>query len=182
MSQVNASLSAARKEWGWFLALGIALVALGVAAILYETTATVVSVFALGTIVFIGGVVMLFSAFQTRGAGHVILYLLTGALELVVGFVLMEDPTAGALAVTLILSVYFMFSGIYRVITALWMQFPQYGWVVFSGLVTLALGVLLWRQWPAASFWFLGFAVGVNFILFGISWSALALKVRSAIP
>jgi uncharacterized membrane protein HdeD (DUF308 family) len=180
ISEVNASLSGARKEWGWFLTLGIALVALGVAAIVYESTATVASVVALGAIIFIAGIVQLFAAFQARGAGHVILYLLVGALELVVGFVLIAEPGAGALAVTLLLSVYFMFSGIFRIIYSLWMQFPLYGWAALSGLVALALGIMLYAQWPTSAYWFLGFAVGVNFILLGISWSALAFKLKPA--
>lgn len=180
ITQMNASLTEARKEWGWFLTLGIALIVLGAAAIIYESTATIASVVVLGAIIFVAGIFQLFTAFQARGAGHVILYLLLGVLELVVGFVLMEAPGAGALAVTLVLSVYFMFSGIFRVIYSLWMQFPQYGWAVFSGLVTLALGILLWAQWPTSAVWFIGFAVGVNFILIGISWSALALKLKES--
>ena len=178
-SEVNASISAVRKEWGWFLTLGIALIVLGVAAIFYQTTSTVYSVVALGAIIVIAGIAQLFAAFQARGAGHVILYLLIGVLDLVVGFVLVRDPTAGALAVTLVLSVYLMFGGISRVIYALWMQFPQYGWAVFSGIVTLVLGILLFLQWPVSAFWFLGFAVGVYLILFGISWSTLAFKLKS---
>jgi uncharacterized membrane protein HdeD (DUF308 family) len=180
ISDVGASLSTARKDWGWFLALGIGLIALGVVAIYYESNATMASVVALGAIIMVAGVIQLFSAFQARGAGHVILYLLLGALDLVVGFVLIEDPTAGALAVTLVLAVYLMFSGIFRTIYALWAQFPQYGWAVFGGLVTLVLGIMLLAQWPTSAFWFLGFAVGVNLILLGISWSALALKLKPA--
>lgn len=179
ITEVNASLLAVRKEWGWFLALGIALIALGVAAIFYQTISTIAAVVALGAIIFTAGIIQLFAAFQERGAGHVVLYLLVGALELVVGVVLMRSPGAGALTVTLVLSVYLMFSGISRVIYSLWLQFPQYGWAAFSGLVTLALGIMLWAQWPVSALWFLGFAVGVNFILFGASWSAFALKLRS---
>jgi uncharacterized membrane protein HdeD (DUF308 family) len=181
VSDVNASLSAARKEWGWFLALGIALIALGVAAILYETTSTFASVIALGAIILVAGVMQLFAAFQARGAGHVLLYLLLGALDIVVGFVLIEEPSAGALAVTLVLSVYLMFSGIFRIIYSLWMQFPLYGWAAFAGLVTLALGILLFAQWPTSAFWFLGFAVGVNFILLGTAWSVLAFRLKSSV-
>jgi uncharacterized membrane protein HdeD (DUF308 family) len=180
-SEVNASLSAARKEWGWFLALGIGLIALGIAAIMYQSTSTTASVIALGAILMVAGVFQLFAAFQARGAGHVLLYLLLGALDLIVGFVLVEDPTAGALAVTLVLAVYLMFSGVFRIIYAFWVQFPYYGWAAFAGLLSLALGIMLLSEWPVSAFWFLGFAVGVNLILVGISWSALALKLRSAL-
>jgi uncharacterized membrane protein HdeD (DUF308 family) len=180
VSDVDTSLSNARKIWGTLLAVGIALIVLGAAAIIYDVSATIVSIFALGVMIFIAGIIQVLAAFQARGAGHVILFLLVGALELVVGYVLMKDPSVGASAVTLILAVYFMFSGIFRVFYSLWAQFPQYGWAVFSGIVTFALGVMLCTQWPNASDWFLGFAVGLNFLLFGISWTALALKLKPA--
>jgi uncharacterized membrane protein HdeD (DUF308 family) len=178
VSDVDMSLSNVRKVWGSLLVVGIALIVLGAAAIIYDASATTVSVFALGLIIFIAGIIQLLAAFQARGAGHVILFLLVGALELVVGSVLMKDTSAGASAVTLILAVYFMFSGLFRVFYSLWAQFPQYGWAVFSGIATFALGVTLYVQWPNASAWFLGFAVGLNFLLFGISWTALALKLK----
>lgn len=180
VSDVDSSLADVRKIWGSLLAVGIALIVLGAAGIIYSATATTVSIYALGLIIFIAGIVQVLAAFQARGAGHVILFLLVGALELVVGYVLMKDTSAGASAVTLILAVYFMFSGLFRVLYSMWAQFPQYGWAVFSGIVTFALGVILCMQWPNASNWFLGFAVGLNFLLFGISWTVLALKLKPA--
>ena len=182
IADASKAVSDLRTEWRVFLALGIALIVLGAAAIIYDVTATTVSIYALGVFLCLAGVAQLFAAFQARGAGHVILFLLVGALELIVGVVLMKDPGAGAESVTLILAVYFMFSGLFRVFYELWAQLPQYGWAVFSGIVTFALGVALCMQWPNASGWFLGFAVGVNFLLLGIAWTALAVKVKPAIP
>lgn len=181
ISDANDAVSAIRKEWGWFLALGILIAALGVFAILYQGTSTIATVIALGAILMTAGIIQLALIVQAHGAGHVILYLFLGALDLVVGFVLIQHPWAGALAVTLVLSAYFIIGGIYRVFYALWLQFPQYGWVAFSGVVMAALGVMLWAQWPTSAFWFLGFAVGVNFVLIGVSWIALAIRVRSAV-
>lgn len=179
-STINASISEARKEWGWFLALGLALIALGIFAIVYDTTATYATAFALGLLLFIAGILQLAMVFRAHGAGHVILFLFFGALEIVVGSVLMKSPAAGALAITLVLAVYFMFSGLMRIIYSLWLQFPQYGWSVFTGLISVALGVILWAEWPVSGMWFLGIAVGVNFIFSGVLWSALALQLKSA--
>ncbi len=180
VSQLSETLTTARKDWGWFLALGIGLIVLGVVSVVYESSATLASVITLGVIIMVAGILQIAGAFQARGAGHVILYLLAGVLDLVVGFVLVYYPGAGALAVTLVLAVYLLFGGIFRTIYALWAQFPQYGWAVFASLVTAALGFLLLAQWPTSAFWFLGFAVGVNLILLGVSWSALAFKLKPA--
>ena len=89
--------------------------------------------------------------------------------------------TAGALIVTLWLAVYLIFTGLFRVIYALWSQMANSAWAVFAGILAIALGVLLWMQWPSSAVWFLGFAVGVNFIFAGVAWTALALRLRSAL-
>jgi uncharacterized membrane protein HdeD (DUF308 family) len=179
MLGVNA-LSAARKEWGWILALGLALIVLGVVAILYEDVATLASVFALGVIMLVAGIMQLAAMFQARGAGHVILDLLLGLLDLFVGFVLVTHPVAGALLVTLVLAVYLLFGGAFRVIYALWAQLPHSGWAALSGVLAILLGVLLWIQWPTSALWFLGLAVGINFLFAGFAYTRLAFKLRSA--
>jgi uncharacterized membrane protein HdeD (DUF308 family) len=181
IADVNASLRAVQKEWGWFLVLGLSLIILGVLAIIYEEIATLASIAALGIFLVIGGLMQLAAGFFARGAGHVVLYLLFGALEVLVGLVLFAHPAAGALIVTLWLAVYLIFSGLFRVIYTLWAQMPNSGWAVFAGLLAIALGVLLWMQWPSSAVWFLGFAVGINFIFAGVAWTALALRLRSAL-
>lgn len=180
IADASAVLQEARKEWGWFLALGLGLIVLGVLAVIYEEIATLASISALGIFLIIAGVMQLAAAFIVRGAGHIILYLLFGALEVLVGFVLIAHPVAGALIVTLTLSVYLIFSGLFRVVYSLWAQMPHYGWAAFAGLLAVALGVLLWMQWPSSAVWFLGFAVGVNFVFAGSAWAALALRLRTA--
>jgi uncharacterized membrane protein HdeD (DUF308 family) len=175
-----ASLRQAHKEWGWYLALGILLILVGVYAIVSGEAATLASVIVLGVVLLIAGVVQIIGAFMARGAGHVILALLVGALDIVVGLMLLQHPGIGALTITLLLSALFVFGGIYRFVTALWLQFPQYGWVAFSGFLTFVLGILLWLQWPVSAFWFIGFVVGLNFIFAGIAWSALALRLKAA--
>ncbi len=183
VSEMSASIEAARKDWGWFLALGIGLIILGIALIVYEGIGTLASIYALGVFLLVAGLMQLAAAFQARGAGHVLLYLLFGALEVFVGFMLIQHPIAGALTVTLLLALYLMFSGIFRLVYSLWAQFPHYGWAAFSGLLAVVLGLLLWTQWPTSAIWFLGFAVGVNFVFTGFAWITLALKLHQpAVP
>lgn len=178
-ANIAESVQTAHKTWGWYLALGIGLILAGVYAVYAATAATTASVIVIGAVVFIAGIFQLAAAFLARGAGHVILLLLVCALDIIVGLMLVQHPTAGALTITLLLAALFVFSGIYRFVAALWLQFPHYGWAAFSGLVSLALGVLLWMQWPISGFWFIGFAVGVNFIFAGIVWSSIALKLKT---
>ena len=174
------SVRETRKEWGWYLALGILLIAIGAFAIYSGYAATQASVIVLGAVLLAAGVIQLVAMFGARGAGHVILFLLVGLLDIVVGLMLMEHPDAGALVLTLLLAVAFFFGGIFRFFIANFLQFPHYGWTALSGILTCILGLLLWMQWPVSAAWFIGFAVGLNFIFAGIAWSAVAFKLKPA--
>ena len=168
-----------QNHWAWFFSLGIVLIIMGLLAMVFETSATLGSVIALGALITVAGIAQVALAFRVLGTGHIILLLLVGMLDIVVGIMLMQHPIAGALITTLLLAALLVFSGIYRCIAALWLRFPHYGWAVFSALASFLLGILLWAQWPFSATWFLGFAVGLNFFLAGIAWSATAWKLRT---
>jgi uncharacterized membrane protein HdeD (DUF308 family) len=178
-ADVAQSIQQAHKYWGWFMAAGVALIVLGCLAVWSQGLATIASIVALGTVLLLTGVVQVVAAFMSRGAGHVILLLLVGILDGIVGIMLMNHPDAGALTVTLLLAALFVFVGIYRFVAAMWLQFPQYGWVAFSALISILLGVLLWLQWPTSAAWFIGFAVGIAMIFDGIGWCSVSLKLKN---
>jgi|SRR6516225_3096166 uncharacterized membrane protein HdeD (DUF308 family) len=179
MRQIAWDVAEAHKQWGWYLALGVLLILVGAYAIYAEGLSTLASVLALGIVLLIAGIAQIVSAFMARGAGHVILLLLVGFLDIFVGWALLQHPGVGALTITLLLGALFMFGGIFRFVSALWLQFPNYGWVAGAGVLSFILGLLLWIQWPTSAFWFIGFAVGLNFIFAGIAWSSLALRLKA---
>jgi uncharacterized membrane protein HdeD (DUF308 family) len=179
VQDISASVQQAHKTWGWYMALGIILVLVGAYAIYAGEAATIASVMVLGAVLLIAGVAQVIGAFMARGAGHVILALFVGALDIVVGLMVLQHPTLGALSITLLLAALLVFSGIYRFVAALWLQFPQYGWVALSGALSFVLGILLWMQWPVSATWFIGFVVGLNFIFAGVAWCGLALRLRT---
>jgi len=177
--EVTDSVQAVHKMWGWYLALGILLILCGAYVIYAGGAGTLASVIVIGAAVFVAGLAQLVGAFMSRGAGHVILLLLVGFLDVIVGVMLMQHPDVGALTLTLLLAVLFVFGGIFRFVSALALQYPQYGWAAASGVLSVILGILLWMQWPVSAAWFIGFIVGLNFIFAGISWSTMAVKLKS---
>lgn len=180
MQKIASDVATVQRQWGWYLALGIVMILVGIYALYAETLATLASVFALGFVLVIAGIAQIVAAFMARGAGHVILMLLVGFLDIIVGWALLQHPTIGALAITLLLAALLIFGGIFRFVSALWLQVPNYGWVAASGVISFILGALLWMQWPVSAFWFIGFAVGLNFIFSGIAWTSLGLRLKSA--
>jgi uncharacterized membrane protein HdeD (DUF308 family) len=172
-------LEQVRPCWGWFLALGIILMGIGVMALAFIPVATLGSVLVLGWLMVAGGVLEGVYAFYVRGWGGVLLHVLGAVLGILVGLIVVTHPVAGALAWTLLFAAYFTVIGIFRTIAAIQLKYQSWGWAVFDGIVTLVLGLLLWAEWPASAIWFLGLALGIALILRGWTMVMFALAVRA---
>ena len=173
-------LEEVRKRWGWLLFLGIVMVVLGTIAFFIMPAATVGTVLVLGWLLVFSGVMETIQAFRERKSGGLFLHLIGGLLGVLVGLLVVTHPIAGALAWTLLFASFFTVIGIFRLVAAVRLKFPNWGWAVFDGAVTLALGLLLWVNWPWSGLWFLGLAVGISLILRGWSYVMLALAAHSA--
>ncbi len=177
-ANISAALDEIHDSWGWFIALGIALVILGAACILSSVTATLVTVLAFGWLLILGGLFALIQAFRTRTWSGFFLFLLSALLRGFTGYLLIRYPLAGEMSLTLILASFFMVGGTFRAIGAGALQFPQWGWAVLSGIISVALGIMLIMQMPVSSLWFIGLAIGIDFIFDGASFIALGLALR----
>jgi len=183
MSKISEVFAAAigevRKSWGWFLALGIALMALGVLCIVKAQTATAFSILVLGWILVISGVFWLVNAFLTFNWSLFFLCLLNALIRGAVGYLLVSHPDAGAEGVTMVLAVLFIVGGLYRIIAASAIKFPQWWLMVLAGLVSVGLGVFVIIHWSATSTFFVGIVIGVDLIFDGGALTALAASIRS---
>ncbi len=167
-----------RSYRGWVIFAGITSLVLGTAAVIYTGTATIASVVLFGWLLMLAGVMQIVHAFQVRTWSGFFLYLLDGIIRAAVGTLMVLYPGAGAEALTLLLSLYFTVGGIFRTIGSTVLQFPSWGWSVASGLISVVLGVMLAMQWPASGTWFIGFAVGLDLILYGWALLMFATAVK----
>ena len=163
---------------GWVIFAGITMLVLGTAAVIYDVTATLASVFMFGWLLLLAGAMQIVHAFQVRTWSGFFLYLLDGIIRATVGTLLVVYPGSGALTLTLVLSFYFIVGGLFKTIGSMVLQFPSWGWSVASGLVSVALGVMLAMQWPVSGLWFIGFAVGLDLILYGWALLMFAAAVK----
>jgi uncharacterized membrane protein HdeD (DUF308 family) len=175
---IRAGLDRIHDSWGWFVALGIALIALGVICIMGAMTATLATVLALGWLLVIAAVVALVQAFRAYDWSGFFLYFLSALLRGVAGYVLIRYPDSGEVSITILLAAFFIVGGIFRTVGAVSMRFPSWGWTAFSGIVSLVLGFMLIYQLPTASVWFIGFLVGVDFIFDGVALITLGTAVK----
>jgi uncharacterized membrane protein HdeD (DUF308 family) len=122
------------------------------------------------------------TAFRAREHGGFFLHLLGGVLGVVVGVLMIANPVAGALALTLLLGSFFLVGGFFRIAVAAAARVPHRGWGMLAGVVSVLLGVMVLGQWPGSAVWLIGTYVAIELILRGWSWVALALDVRQLPP
>lgn len=108
-----------------------------------------------------------------------LIYLLNAILRCVIGYLLIRHPDAGAEGVTMVLAALFIVGGLFRVVGASAVQFPRWGWTVFSVLVAIALGVYLLATWRSAGTHFIVIAICVDLILDGGSLVGFAGAIHS---
>ena len=171
-----------KKATGWSVALGVLMIILGIVAIAVPLATSAAIAFWIAWVLIGCGVIELIYAFQTRAEGGILWKLLVGVAYLVAGIYLLVHPLNAAVALALMLSIFLVVQGIFEVIMAFQVRpMPNWGWMLFSGALSLLLGVMLWSGWPENSFWLIGLLVGISLISSGISRIMLSLVVRKTI-
>jgi len=178
MSSLLVGLEEIRGRWFWYLLFGVVLVLLGVAAFADVMVASIASITILGWLIIGSGLFQLILAFRVRNWSGFFLHLMGGVLEIIVGLLVVAAPVTAALAITLLLAVYLLVEGLFRMIASMLMRFPGSGWGVLGGLISFLLGLLLWRQWPGSGLRFIGICIGVALLMHGMSWIVFALNLR----
>jgi uncharacterized membrane protein HdeD (DUF308 family) len=168
------------QYWGWFLAFGIALLLLGVVAIVRSVTATIVSM------LFFGWLLVLASGIEIAQAvmvGHWVGFfhhLLAAILFGVTGLILVTRPLLSAEVATIFIAMFFLIGGLFQLIGSAWVGLPGWGWQVVDGLIAFVLGLLVLAQWPASGLWVIGLFIGIDLFFYGAAWIALALGLRAS--
>ena len=167
-----------RRHAGWFIALGVALICLGVVAMGMALATTLISVIVFGWLLLTGGIVESFHAFRVRPWTGLALQLLIGVIHIIVGILLIANPGASALALTALLATFFIVGGLFRTVVAAVEHVPGRSWAIFNGVINVALGVMIWVHWPASAFWVIGLFIAVDLIFTGWWFIMLATGVR----
>ena len=169
------------RHWGWFLILGILLVLIGMAAIAFPFLSTLAAKIAIGWIFLVAGVVEVFHAFYVKRWAGFFWNLLIGLLYIAAGVWLAFFPLTGILTLTIVIAALFIAEGIMKLIMGFRMRPHEgLGWVIFSGLVAIAAGLLIALSLPASAVWALGLLAGINLLFSGWSFIYLALSGKRA--
>jgi uncharacterized membrane protein HdeD (DUF308 family) len=155
---------------GWALALGLVMVVLGMIAITAPILTSLAIELVLGWLFIVGGLLQIIYTFQQQQrGGSLFLNLLIGIVALAIGILVLTNPWAGVISLTLLIGVYFFLDGVFRVFLAFQLKpTATWGWLLFNGLLMIILGILIWSQWPFNAAWVLGLLVGIGLLINGL--------------
>jgi len=173
-----------RLHWHLFLAQGVIMTILGVLAVVWPQISTVAVDVYVGWLFLVSGAVGLVTIFFVPTVSAFLWSLLTAALTLFVGILLLWHPVEGAISLTLVLIAFFIVEGIFQIAASLGYReaFPDsWGWMLASGIADLALAAVIIAGWPGTASWALGLIVGVNLITSGIAITMVAITGRHVV-
>jgi uncharacterized membrane protein HdeD (DUF308 family) len=177
-TQFHERLRAASANMFW---IGLLMVVLGFAAIVFPMISTMVATLLVGWVFLISGLITLFGSFSIHGTGPFFGALLLGLLSIVGGVYMLFNPVAGAAALTLVVGVLFMVQGAYEIIFAFEVRpLPVWGSLLISGIASAILSVLIVAGWPGISLIALGILLGVNFLTTGFAYIFVSRALKPA--
>ncbi len=165
----------------WYLVQGGLMVLGGIIALFYPILSSFAVVLFLGWVLIISGIVQGISLIGAQNVPHFWLQLVSVVLSVIVGVLFLRHPGEGLLTLTLLLIVFFMVEGISKLIFALTIRpFPNWGWVLASGIIGILLSFYLWASLPVTAIWLLGVLLGIQLICEGAALGYLAWQVRQS--
>jgi uncharacterized membrane protein HdeD (DUF308 family) len=171
------------EHWVFYLVEGVVLLVLGATAIVLPPLATLAVTILLGWLFLVSGVVGLFTTFWMRQAPGFWWSLLSAILGIAVGVLLLAMPASGALSLTIVLVAFFIIEGVASIMFALEHKRElsgRWGWMLASGIVDLALALLIFAGLPSTAAWAIGLLVGINMVFGGTALIAMALHARKS--
>jgi len=168
-----------KKSLGWSIGLSVLLIVAGLLAIAVPQAAGIAVNLLVGWLLVFSGAVHLVFAWHTRTTGGILWELLLGIIYIFIGGYLLVHPVAGLATLTLALAIYLFAEGILELILGFRIRpMPGSGWLLFDGVITLILAVMIWKTWPSSTEWVIGTLVGISMLFSGISRLMLSMAAR----
>jgi len=167
--------------WQSAALLSLPLILFGLLAITVPIATSLGVVLVVGGLLLLDGLTQVAHAFWSKGIGHILWKLVVAAFYIAAGFYLLVHPMLGVLGLTLALGIFLFVKGAVDLISYFSAgTVGTSGWVLLDGIITLALGFMIWNRWPSSSSWVLGTLVGISMLITGIARLMMALAIRRA--
>lgn len=173
---------AIKRNSVWYLLQGGLMVLAGIVALVYPIVSSVTIILMLGWLLIISGIAQAISLIDASKVPHFWPQLISVVLSVLIGILLVRNPGEGLLTLTLLMIVYFMVGGMAKIIFALTIRpFPNWIWLMASGIVGVILAIYLWSSLPLTAAWLLGVLVGIQLICEGAALAYMAWQVRNQV-
>ena len=161
---------------GWYIFEGLVFFLGGLlAALLPFATALGINIL-VGVLLVLSGGMQIFLFLKRRERW---LRLLSGLLSVVAGGIMLFFPAAGLMALSIVLGVFLLLEGALEIAMAfMFRPFPRWGWLLFAGIVTVIMGVLVFVFFPLAGLLYMAIALAINLGAYGMSLLLLAFKAK----
>jgi uncharacterized membrane protein HdeD (DUF308 family) len=172
------------EHWGLFLAEGIVVTILGLAAIIVPPIAGLFATVVLGWLLLIAGAVGLFVTLRSRQAPGFAWALLSALAALVAGGLLLWNPLQGLVTLTYVMTAFFIVDGVLTIVLAIAHRRELTGkweWMMVNGIIDLLLAAIIIMGFPGTLVWAFGLLLGIDMIFGGASLIAVALQARKAV-
>lgn len=160
---------------------GVIFVIFGFFAIVLPALSSLVVTMVIGWLFLISGFLQFFRCWKSRKAMTGIVTGIMAIISVIAGLMLLFEPLEGIVALTLLLAIYFLVSGIFKLLLPLQMTgVPNRGWMAVDGLVTIGLAVIIFLDWPFSALQFLGILAGIYMLFGGNSLIFLSFGLKKA--
>jgi uncharacterized membrane protein HdeD (DUF308 family) len=135
----------------------------------------------IGWLFLISGIIGLVALFSVHNVPAFLWGLVTAALLTAAGVMLVWNPVAGALSLTLVLAALFVAEGVFQIATSFGYRHvmrASWGWLLVSGIADLVLAFVIIIGWPISAAWALGLLAGVNLLTSGFAIVMVAMAGR----
>ncbi len=153
---------------GWYLAMGIFLVISGIIALVSPVATTVVTNVFIGWFLIFGGVIQFFAAIINRKEGGMWIGMIMGVLALILGIMMINNPIASVVSITLMMGIFFGVDGITKTFQSIAKRPVHWGWMLTSGLISLLLAAMILMNLFASSTMMLGIFAGIYMLFAGM--------------
>lgn len=170
MTDSNTASAPAKAAASTLLWEGILFIALGTFAILVPGLASLWITTLIGVVFVVGGLIRLWRCITARHPGSHVWHMIVALLAIAAGVIVLINPWEGVLTITVVVIALLLAEGVMKLAGAMQVQDGR-GWMVVSGIVDVALAVVLWAGLPGTATWALGLMVGISLLFTG--WTAV---------
>ncbi|MFT4058531.1 MAG: DUF308 domain-containing protein [Legionella sp.] len=170
-----------QRHWGWLLGLGILLLILGCIGLGMDIMLTIVSMYFFSALLLVSGLFHFADAFKYKQWKGAVWQILIAILYIIASGIVLYDPLLASTIITALLAWALIIIGVVRIAMSFSVRDTKgWGWILFAGIISLMLGMLILLQWPISGLWVIGMFIAIDMIVSGWTYIFIAIALRAA--